>query len=176
MHAVVRHASWFAAIALALTGCASAPHAPTADPDTIARRQTVWAGAHQVRHAALEYGGENEATMTLVLSPTTPPVFQSWSESETRVTPSSVTRRRAAIPGEIVATRASELSGGDESVQQQFRNALVKASFDPDYTTLTLLYRDSSFDGLLKRSFRLDESTEPHRVIGDEGSVYTKLP
>jgi hypothetical protein len=165
-----------ALLALALAGCATASRAPSVDAATLARRQAAWAGAHRVYDAYLEYGGKNEVSMDLILSPTTPPVFRSWSEAESRVTPSSSARRVAAIPGEVAEYRSSDLSGGAESPQRQSRNKLVKASFDPDYTVLTLLYRDSAFDGLLKRTFRLDESTEPPRVVGDEGSVYTKLP
>ena len=165
---------WIGMLTLQLVGCSNIPGSPSPDRATLARRQAVWAGTHRVHDVADVYGGKNEFSMVLVISPNTPPVFQSWSQSETRVTPSSTARRIAAIPGEVAEYRASDLSGGVESLQRHSVNKLVKASFNRDYTMLTLLYRDSAFDGLLKRTFRLDESTEPPRVVGDEGSVYTK--
>jgi hypothetical protein len=162
--------------ACCLSGCSTVSRAPNADPATVARRQAAWTGIHQVNYAYLQHGGENDVSMSLILSPALPPFFQSWSEAETRVTSSSSVRRVAAIPGEVAEYRSSDLSGGAESLQRASRNTLVKASFDPGYTTLTLLYLNSAFHGLLQRSFRLDESAEPPVVVGDEGSVYTKLP
>jgi hypothetical protein len=170
-----------------LCGCAAArqqtadtkgfsPSAETSREATLAHRQAAWTGSHHVYYAYLQYGGENEVSKNLILSPTIPPVFQSWSETATRLTPSSTTRNHAAIPGEVSTTRASDLSGGVENTQHQSHNKLVKAIFDPDYTTLTLHYRNSAFDGLLKRSFRLDESSQPSVIVGDEGSIYTSKP